>query len=97
MNKIKMTKAIAYDYLRGKKIKMDVNPLRIQTLVQKIGYRWRPSSTTFEFHDVYGICLGQDGYILYCEHQNAHEWNGYLWEEISALEVNNIEIEDESR
>jgi hypothetical protein len=35
---------------------------------------------------------GQDGYIRYCDHHKAHEWNGYLWDEISAIEVNNIEI-----
>ena len=95
MSKIKMTKAIAYDDLRGKKVKMDVNPIRIQTLVQKIGFRWSQASTRFTFKDVYGICLGQDGYIRYCEHHKAHEWDGYLWDEISAIEVNNIELDDE--
>ena len=95
MSKVKMTRAIAYDYLRGKKVKMDVNPIYIQTLVQKIGFRWSEASTKMMFKDVYGICLGQDGYIRYCEHHKAHEWDGYLWDEISAMEVNNIEIVDE--
>ena len=94
MNKVKMTRTIAYDYLRGKKVKMDVNPIYIQTLVQKIGFRWSSTSKT-TFKDVYGICLGNDGYIRYCEHHKAHEWDGYLWDEISAMEVNNIEIVDE--
>lgn len=95
MNKIKMTKGVAYDYLRGKKIKMDVNPVRIQTLVQKIGFRWSETGAKFAFKDVYGICLGQDGYIRYCDYKKAHEWDGYLWEEIPALDVNNIELVDE--
>lgn len=94
MNKVKMTRAIAYDYLRGKKVKMDVNPIYIQTLVQKIGFRWSSTSKT-AFKDVYGICLGNDGYMRWCEHHKAHEWDGYLWDEISAMEVNNIEIVDE--
>lgn len=94
MNKIKMTKEIAYDYLRGKKVRMEIRPVAIQTLVQKIGYRWVEGGKV-EFHNVYGICLGEDGIIRACEWDDIDEWDGYFWEEISPEEVLSIEIEED--
>ena len=92
MNKIRMTKDVAFDYLKGAKIKMEINPIAIQTLVQKAGFRWSFKNPRIEFHDCYGITLHLDGGIGYCEHSDAHHWDGYFFNEMSAQEVLNIEI-----
>jgi hypothetical protein len=87
-----MTKEMAYEYLKGKKVKMDVRPLSVQEKLQEIGFYWDGSEGKPGYKNTYGICLGLDGIMRGCDFEDEHLWAGYLFDPVTPKEILSIEI-----
>ena len=90
----KMTKAEAFEYLKGKRVICDIfNRVAIQRKFFEVGVKWRGGST--EASNDVGCFLFVDlnGCLTHC---NSRVWfDTHAYEEIKAEDIFSLEIEDE--
>lgn len=89
----KMTKAEAFEYLRGKKVACDgINNADVQRKLFEIGIRWFCDCGVLR--DVTFLFIGPDG-MTYCDTRDY--FDNHEYEEISADDILSIEIVEEKK
>ena len=89
----KMTKAEAFEYLKGKRVACDnFNCVAIQHKFFDVGIKWRGGSTKATDERGSFIFVDLNGYLTHC---NSRTWfDTHEYEEISADDILSIEIVD---
>lgn len=92
----KMTKAEAFEYLKGKRVVCDYsNCVAIQRKFFEVGVKWRGGSTKATADCGLFLFVDLNGCLTHC---NSRAWfNPHTYEEISADDILSIEIVDETK
>ena len=92
MEKKKMTKAEAFEYLKGKKVRVCGREIseKVQSKLFACGVQWKSGGTDFcDYGDYYVI--NPHGRLGHCDGMGSY-WECLIYEEISADDILSIEI-----
>lgn len=92
----KMTKAEAFEYLKGKKVYANGKGKEVQTKLFECGVSW--PSKCFVYYD-FGdyLLIETDGCLYHCGYEGDSYWRLHHFEEISVDDLLSIKIVDENR
>lgn len=92
----KMTKAEAFEYLKGKKVRVSDEEMndRVQSKLFACGVQWKGGSTNVCYYSDY-LVINPEGFLCHCDGLGEDYWNSLFHEEISADDILSIEIVDE--
>lgn len=90
----KMTKAEAFEWLKGKKVNTNGKGKEVQTKLFECGVSW--PSKCFVYYD-FGdyLLIETDGCLYHCGYEGDSYWRLHHFKEISADDILSIEIVDE--
>ncbi len=92
----KMTKAEAFEWLKGKKVNTKGRGKEVQTKLFECGVGW--ANNHFVYYDFGDYLLIQtDGCLYHCGYEGDSYWRAHHFEEISADDILSIEIIDEKK
>ena len=97
MEKKKMTKAEAFEYLKGKKVRVCDREIseKVQSKLFACGVQWKNSGTDFCDYGNYYV-INSHGLLGHCDGMGSY-WECLINEEISADDILSIEIVDEKK
>ena len=98
MEKKKMTKAEAFEYLKGKKVRVygrEMND-KVQSKLFACGVEWKHLGTDVCYYSNY-LVINPEGFLCHCDGMGEDYWNRLFHKEISAEEIFSIEIVQENR
>ena len=94
MEKRKMTKAEAFEYLKGKKVYVEEHTLKAQELLFKIGYSWWDFGTLTKRYDAesdyQSILMRADGTL-----STTNSFDGSRYPDITLKDLLSIDIKDD--
>lgn len=94
MSKVKMTKAEAFEYLKGKKVYVEEHTLKAQELLFKIGYSWWDFGTLTKRYDpesnYQSILMCADGTL-----RPTNSYDGAQYPGITLKDLLSIDIKDD--
>ena len=96
MEKKKMTKAEAFEYLKGKKVSVanrEIND-KVQSKLFACGVEWKHHGTDVCYYGDY-LVISPRGFLCHCDGMGEDYWNRLFYEKISADDILSIEIVDE--
>ena len=94
----KMTKAEAFEYLKGKKVRVSDEEMndRVQSKLFACGVQWKGGSTNVCYYSDY-LVINPEGFLCHCDGLGEDYWNSLFHEEISADDILSIEIVDDTK
>lgn len=95
MEKKKMMKAEAFEYLKGKKVRVcdrEMND-KVQSKLFACGVQWKNGGTNVCYYSDY-LVITPHGLLCHCDGLGVDYWNRLFHEEISADDILSIEIVD---
>lgn len=89
----KMTKAEAFEYLKGKKVSVSDAEMndRVQSKLFACGVQWKNGGTNVCYYSDY-LVITPHGLLCHCDGLGEDYWNRLFHEEISADDILSIEI-----
>ena len=93
MEKKKMTKAEAFEWLKCKKVSVanrEIND-KVQSKLFACGVEWKYHGTDVCYYGDY-LVINPEGFLCHCDGMGEDYWNRLLHEEISADDILSIEI-----
>jgi hypothetical protein len=92
----KMTKAEAFEWLKGKRVNANGKGKDVQMKLFECGVGW--ANNHFVYYD-FGdyLLIETDGYLYHCGYEGDSYWRLHHFEEISADDILSIEIVDENK
>lgn len=89
-----MTKAEAFEYLKGKKVRTCGEPRRLEKKLMVCGYRWMRgvSWENDDYEDFWAYFMGYDGLITFVDIECSDYYECHNFEEISVDDILSIEI-----
>lgn len=91
-----MTKAEAFEYLKGKKVYANGKGKEVQMKLFECGVSWATNHFVYyDFGDY--LLIETDGYLYHCGHEGDSYWRAHHFKEISADDILSIEIVDEKK
>lgn len=95
MEKKKMTKAEAFEYLKGKKVSVSCREIseKVQSKLFDCGVIWKNGGTDFCDYGNYFV-INSHGLLTHCDGMGSY-WECLINEEISADDILSIEIVEE--
>lgn len=96
MEKKKMTKAEAFEYLKVKKVSVSDAEMndRVQSKLFACGVQWKNGGTNVCYYSDY-LVITPHGLLCHCDGLGEDYWNRLFHEEISADDILSIEIIEE--
>ena len=96
--KNKMTKAEAFEWLKGKKVWVCGREMNDKVLSKLFacGVEWKYRGTDVCYYCDY-LVINPDGFLCHCDGMGEDYWNRLFHEEISAADILSIEIVDEKK
>jgi hypothetical protein len=92
----KMTKAEAFEWLKGKKVYANGKGKEVQMKLFECGVSWATNHFVYyDFGDY--LLIDTDGYLYHCGHEGDSYWRAHHFEKISADDILSIEIVDENK
>lgn len=98
MEKKKMTKAEAFEYLKGKKVSVanqEIND-KVQSKLFACGVQWKNGGTNVCYYSDY-LVITPRGFLCHCDGMGENYWNRLFHEEISADDILSIEIVEDTK
>ena len=97
MEKKKMTKAEAFEWLKNKKVSVSCREIseKVQSKLFACGVQWKSGGTDFCDYGNYYV-INSHGRLGHCDGMASY-WECLIYEEISAEEILSIEIVEENR
>ena len=88
-----MTKAEAFEYLKGKKVRVSDEEMndRVQSKLFACGVQWKGGGTNVCYYSDY-LVITPEGFLCHCDGLGEDYWNSLFHEEISADDILSIEI-----
>jgi hypothetical protein len=94
--KNKMTKAEAFEWLKGKKVNAKGQGEAVQKKLFECGVKWATGkSEYYDFGDY--LLIESNGDLYHCGNCGEAYWRVHHFEEISAYDILSLEIEDENK
>ena len=90
MEKKKMTKAEAFEYLKGKKVNAKDKDRVVQMKMFDCGIKWRCGESVYYNFGSY-LFIDNEGFLLHCGNDEEY-WERHAYKEISADDILSIEI-----
>ena len=92
----KMTKAEAFEYLKGKKVRVCDRETseKVQLKLFACGVEWKHHGTDVCYYGDY-LVINPEGFLYHCDGTGKDSWNRLFHEEISADDNLSIEIVEE--
>ena len=89
----KMTKAEAFEYLKGKKVSVSGEEMndRVQSKLFACGVQWKNGGTNVCYYSDY-LVINPYGFLCHCDGMGKDYWNRLFHEEISTDDILSIEI-----
>lgn len=89
----KMTKADAFEYLKGKKVSVSGAEMndRVQSKLFACGVQWKNGGANVCYYSDY-LVITPHGLLCHCDGMGEDYWNRLFHEEISADDILSIEI-----
>jgi hypothetical protein len=99
MEKKIMTKAEAFEYLKGKKVRTCGEPRLLEKKLMECGYRWMRGVTweNDDYEDFWAYFMGYDGLITFVDIECSDYYECHNFEDISADDILSIEIVEEKK
>lgn len=93
----KMTKAEAFEYLKGKKVRTCGEPRLLEKKLMECGYRWMRGVTweNDDYEDFWAYFMAYDGLITFVDIECSDYYECHDFEDISADDILSIEIVDD--
>ena len=92
----KMTKAEAFEWLKGKKVNAKGKGKEVQTKLFECGVGWATNHFVYyDFGDY--LLIEYDGYLYHCGYEGDSYWRLHHFEEISVDDILSIEIVEEEK
>lgn len=93
MEKKKMTKAEAFEYLKGKRVSVSDAEMndRVQSKLFACGVQWKNGGANVCYYSDY-LVITPHGLLCHCDGLGEDYWNRLFHEEISADDILSIEI-----
>lgn len=93
MEKKKMTKAEAFEYLKCKRVSVSDAEMndRVQSKLFACGVQWKNGGTNVCYYSDY-LVITPHGFLCHCDGLGSDYWNRLFHEEISADDILSIEI-----
>ena len=93
----KMTKAEAFEHLKGKKVRTCGEPRLLEKKLMECGYRWMRGVTweNDDYEDFWAYFMGYDGLITFVDIECSDYYECHDFEDISADDILSIEIVEE--
>ena len=92
----KMTKAEAFEWLKGKKVYANGKGKEVQTKLFECGVGWAVNHFVYyDFGDY--LLIETDGCLFHCGYEGDIYWRAHHFKEISVDDILSIEIIDENR
>ena len=91
-----MTKAEAFEYLKGKKVMVcgrEMND-KVQSKMFACGVEWKHHGTDVCYYGDY-LVINPEGFLCHCDGMGEEYWNRLFHEEISADNILSIEVVEE--
>ena len=98
MEKKKMTKAEAFEWLKCKKVSVanrEINN-KVQSKLFACGVEWKYHGTDVCYYGDY-LVINPEGFLCHCDGMGSDYWSRLFHEEISADDILSIEIVEENR
>lgn len=91
-----MTKAEAFEYLKGKKVYANGRGKEVQMKLFECGVGWATNHFVYyDFGDY--LLIETDGRLYHCGHEGDSYWRAHHFKEISADDILSIEIVEEKK
>lgn len=92
----KMTKAEAFEYLKGKKVRVYGQEMNdeVQSKLFACGVEWKHHGTDVRYYCDY-LVINPEGFVCHCDGMGEDYWNRLFHEEISADDILSLDIEEE--
>ena len=92
----KMTKAEAFEWLKGKKVNTNGKGKEVQTKLFECGVGWATNHFVYyDFGDY--LLIETDGRLYHCGYEGYSYWRAHYFEEISVDDILSIEIVEEKK
>ena len=98
MEKKKMTKAEAFEWLKNKKVSVSCREIseKVQSKLFACGVQWKNGGTDVCYYGDY-LVINPKGFLCHCDGMGEDYWNRLFHKEISADDILSIEIVEENR
>ena len=92
-----MTKAEAFEYLKGKKVRVCDREIseKVQSKLFACGVQWKSGGTDFCDYGNYYV-INSHGHLGHCDGMGSY-WECLIYEEISADDILSIEVVEDTK